>query len=85
MNRLREQRERSRLTVHEVSKITGISQSALTKYENGDLKLSDERAKTLAKLYKVETHELFLKLEAQTNDEERQDNAEHTTANQSEG
>lgn len=62
VNRLREQREKSRLTVDEVSKVTGISQSALTKYENGNLQLSDERAKILAKLYKVETHELFLTL-----------------------
>lgn len=65
MNRLREQRERSRLTVSEVAKVTGISQSALTKYENGVLKLSDERAVVLAKLYKVETHELFLTLESE--------------------
>lgn len=62
-NRLREQRERSRLTVEEVSKVTGISKSAITKYENGDLKLSNERAVIFAKLYKVETHELFIQLE----------------------
>ncbi len=56
MNRLREQRERSRLTVSEVATLTGYSQSAITKYENGDLQLSDERAKILASVYKVETH-----------------------------
>jgi transcriptional regulator with XRE-family HTH domain len=49
--------------VHEVATLTGISQGTITKYENGDLKLSDEKAKLFAKVYKVETHELFLTLE----------------------
>jgi len=58
-NRLREQRERSRLTVQEVSKILEVNHSTVTKWEIGSRKIPDHQVRALAKLYKVETHELF--------------------------
>lgn len=59
-NRLREYRDRARLTLQEVSIITGIDVTTISKHENGIRALTDDTIKKYAQLYKVETHELFV-------------------------
>lgn len=59
-NRLREYRDRARLTLQEVSIITGIDVTTISKHENGARALTDDAIKKYASLYKVETHELFV-------------------------
>jgi len=59
-NRLAQLRERSRLTQEEVAKIIGIDSTTVSKHESGDRSLSDVMIKEYAKLYKVDTHELFI-------------------------
>lgn len=62
-NRLRELRDRSRLTLEEVSMITGYTVSTISRHENCGRSLSEEAVLKYAQLYKVQTHELFLELE----------------------
>lgn len=62
-NRLKELRDRSRLTLEEVSIITGYSVPTISRHENGGRSLSEEAVLKYAALYKVNTHELFLTLE----------------------
>lgn len=69
-NRLRELRDRSRLTLEEVSMITGYTVSTISRHENCGRSLSEEAVLKYAQLYKVQTHELFLELEG---DEENGD------------
>lgn len=59
-NRLRELRDRSRLTMEEVSIITGFSVPTISRHENGGRSLSEEAASKYASLYKVPTHQLFM-------------------------
>lgn len=59
-NRLREYRDRSRLTLQEVSILTGIDATTISKHENGARALTEDAIKKYASLYKVETHELFV-------------------------
>lgn len=59
-NRLRELRDRSRLTLEEVSIITGFSVPTISRHENGGRSLSEEAAQKYASLYKVPTHQLFM-------------------------
>lgn len=59
-NRLKELRDRSRLTMQEVSIITGFSVPAISRHENGGRKLSEEAIAKYAALYKVPTHQLFI-------------------------
>lgn len=58
-NRLRELRDRSRLTLKEVSILTGFDVSTISRHESGDRSLSHDAVKKYAALYKVETYELF--------------------------
>ena len=58
-NQLRIQRERSRLTQQEVAKLLGIDYSTVSKHESGDRGLSALDIERYAKLYKVQTYELF--------------------------
>jgi transcriptional regulator with XRE-family HTH domain len=58
-NRLKELRDRSRLTLQEVSLITGYSVPAISRHESGGRGLSDEAIIKYASLYKVHTYELF--------------------------
>lgn len=58
-NRLREYRDRSRLTLQEVSILTGYDVTTISRHESGQRSLSDEAMKKYAALYKVETHELL--------------------------
>ena len=57
-NRLRELRDRSRLTLQEV---TGFTVPAISRHENGSRSLSAEAMTKYAALYKVQTHELFMR------------------------
>ena len=58
-NRLRELRDRSRLTLDEVSILTGFSVPTISRHENGGRSLSEEAILKYAQLYKVHTYELF--------------------------
>jgi transcriptional regulator with XRE-family HTH domain len=58
-NRIREQRERSRLTRREVAKILGVRTSAVTEVETGRRRMSDEQMLKFARLFKCQTHELL--------------------------
>ena len=59
-NRLKELRDRSRLTLEEVSMITGFSVPTISRHENGGRSLSEEAIAKYAALYKVPTHQLFM-------------------------
>lgn len=59
-NRLRELRDRSRLTMQEVSTLTGFSVAAVSRHENGSRSLSEDAIDKYAKLYKVRTFEIFV-------------------------
>lgn len=59
-NRLRELRDRSRLTQQEVSTLTGYTVTAISRHENGSRSLSEEAIAKYAALYKVPTHQLFV-------------------------
>lgn len=59
-NRLRELRNRSRLTLEEVSILTGFSVPTISRHENGGRSLSEIAISKYAALYKVPTHQLFV-------------------------
>lgn len=59
-NRLKELRDRSRLTLEEVSLITGYGVATISRHESGGRSLSEEAASKYAALYKVPTHQLFM-------------------------
>ena len=68
-NRLRELRDRSRLTLDEVSILTGFSVPTISRHENGGRSLSEEAIAKYSALYKVPTHQLFMNpLEGDTNE-----------------
>lgn len=59
-NRLRWLREnRSHLTLEEMSRLTGYDISTISRHESGERGLSSETISTYARIYKVESHELF--------------------------
>jgi len=58
-NKLYAQRYKSRLTVQEVAKVLGVDHSTITRWENGDRPIPTHQVVALAKLFKIETHELF--------------------------
>ena len=59
-NRLRELRDRSRLTQDEVSMITGYSITTISRHESGSRGLSQDAIDRYSKLYKVRSYELFV-------------------------
>ena len=59
-NRLKELRDRSRLTLEEVSILTGYSVPTISRHESGSRSLSEEAASKYSALYKVPTHQLFM-------------------------
>ena len=59
-NRLRELRDRSRLTLEEVSILTGYSVPTISRHENGGRSLSEEAIAKYSALYKVPSHQLFM-------------------------
>lgn len=58
-NRLKELRDRSRLTLQEVSILTGFSIPTISRHESGGRTLSEDALLKYASLYKVHTYELF--------------------------
>lgn len=68
-NRLKELRDRSRLTLQEVSILTGFSVPAISRHENGSRSLSEDAILKYAALYKVNTHELFVDTSGVVDDE----------------
>ena len=58
-NRLRELRDRSRLTLEEVSLVTGYGVPTISRHENCGRSLSEEALLKYASLYKVHTYEIF--------------------------
>lgn len=62
-NRLKELRDRSRLTLQEVSLITGYSIPTISRHESGGRGLTEEALIKYASLYKVHTYELFSRIE----------------------
>lgn len=60
-NRLRELRDRSRLTLQEVSILTGYSVPTISRHENGGRSLNEEAISKYSALYKVPSHQLFFK------------------------
>ena len=62
-NRLKELRDRSRLTLQEVSILTGYSVAAISRHESGTRSISKEAILKYAALYKVHTYEIFNELE----------------------
>lgn len=62
-NRLKELRDRSRLTLEEVSIITGFSVPTISRHENGGRSLSEEAIVKYSNLYKVHSYELFQRAE----------------------
>lgn len=69
-NRLKELRDRSRLTLQEVSILTGFSIPTISRHESGGRTLSEDALLKYASLYKVHTYELF---EIPTTKEEEHD------------
>ena len=59
-NRLRELRDRSRLTQEEVSLLTGISVAAISRHENCSRGLSRDAIEKYAGVYRVRTYEIFV-------------------------
>lgn len=59
-NRLKEFRDRARLTLDEVSILTGFKAATISRHESGSRSLSEEAIDKYAALYKVKTHELFM-------------------------
>lgn len=60
-NRLRELRDRSRLTLQEVSILTGYGVPTISRHENGSRSLNEEAIAKYSALYKVPSHQLFFK------------------------
>lgn len=58
-NKLKEQREQSRLTIYEVAKLLDVQASTVSRHESSSSSLSEEMLTKYAQLYKVRTHELF--------------------------
>jgi transcriptional regulator with XRE-family HTH domain len=58
-NRLRELRDRSRLTLQEVSILTGFSVPTISRHESGERSLSEDAIIKYSNLYKVHSYELF--------------------------
>lgn len=60
-NKLKELREKVRLTQTEVAKLLDVHFSTVAKHENGDRGLTGTEIDKYAKLYKVQPHEIFTK------------------------
>ena len=59
-NRLRELREARKLTQQEVAKLLDIDHTTVSRHESGSRNLSPEDIQKYARLYKVESYELFI-------------------------
>lgn len=77
-NRLRELREARKLTQQEVAKLLDIDHTTVSRHESGSRGLSPEDIQKYARLYKVESYELFINPEDLQEQEENE--AESGTA-----
>ena len=77
-NRLRELRETCKLTQQEVAKLLDIDHTTVSRHESGSRGLSPEDIQKYARLYKVESYELFI--DPKDLQEEEEDEAENGTA-----
>lgn len=68
-NRLKELRDRSRLTMEEVGMITGFSVATISRHESGARALSEGVIEKYSSLYKVPSHQLFMRPEADEYDD----------------
>lgn len=59
-NRLRELRDRSRLTLQEVSTLTGFSVATISRHEGRSRGLSEDAVLKYSSLYKVHSYEIFV-------------------------
>ena len=59
-NRLRELREARKLTQQEVAKLLDMDHTTISRHESGSRGLSPEDIQKYARLYKVESYELFI-------------------------
>ena len=59
-HRLRELREACRLTQQEVAKLLDIDHTTVSRHESGSRGLSPEDIQKYARLYEVESYELFI-------------------------
>lgn len=64
-NRIKHFREKINLTQKELGRLVGVDETTVSKHETGDRALSDTMIKEYAKVFKVETHELFLDMNAE--------------------
>lgn len=79
-NRLRELREARKLTQQEVAKILDIDHTTVSRHESGSRDLSPEDIQKYARLYKVESYELFIDpKDLQEQEDESEDEAESGT------
>lgn len=69
-NRLKELRDRSRLTLEEVSLVTGFNVTTISRHESGARSLSEEALLKYASLYKVHTYEIYRTLDEAGENEE---------------
>ena len=74
-NRLRELRETRKLTQQEVAKLLDIDHTTVSRHESGSRDLSPEDIQKYARLYKVESYELFI----DPKDLQKEDEAESGT------
>ena len=75
-NRLRELREACKLTQQEVAKLLDIDHTTVSRHESGSRSLDPEDIQKYARLYKVESYELFI----DPKDLQEEDEAENGTA-----
>lgn len=59
-NRLAELRNYAKLTQDEVGKLLDIDSTTVSKHENSERSLSEDMIRAYARVYKTQTHELFL-------------------------
>lgn len=62
-NRLRKLRFRSRLTQRELGVLTGIDHTTISKHESGDRGLDQHDIMQYSRVFKVNTHEIFMDTE----------------------
>lgn len=65
-NRLRELREKSRLTQKEVAKLLDVDHTTVNKHEAGTRGLTSGEIEKYAQVFKVQSHELFFAAEPES-------------------
>lgn len=62
-NKIKSLREDRKLTVRELAKLLDVAPSLVSEHENCTKNLSNDMLKKYSKIFKCETHELFIDLE----------------------